>query len=144
MRTKIISWTAAVCLQAGICSIAQAQLLEDVEMRLEGNDAIVQIRFVTPVQLQGTVSSRSGDLLQIFYGILPTSDRLNPVTSERRIRGRAGLPMIIITDDDAAFDGANRRLVVRFGETTRHRVRPGRDRQSIEIVLEGRGTRPGG
>lgn len=130
----------AVCMQAGIVSIAQAQMIDDVELRRDGNHAVVQLHFVAPVQFQRTVAMRSGDLVQVHYNILISPATLNLVRNERRIDGIPGLPQIIITDDDDGRNAANRQLLLRFSEPTRQRVRAGRDSHSIEIVLEGRGA----
>lgn len=140
MTRKNIRWILAACLQAALLCTAQAQLLEEIELRREGDHAVVQVRFVTPVQLQRTVSSSNGQSVQIFYGVLPTSERLNQITSERNINGLRGLPNMLLTDESVARDNVSRRLRLRFGEDTRYRVRAGRDRQGIEIVLEGRGA----
>lgn len=122
-----------------LSAYARAQLLEEIELRREGNNAVVQVRFVTPVQLQRSVSTQNGNLLQIYYSILPTAERLNLITSERRISDLPGLPPMLVTDEDALRDGVNRRVLLRFDEQTRYRVRAGRDRRGIEIVLEGLG-----
>lgn len=140
MTRKNIRWILAACLQAALLCTAQAQLLEEIELRREGEHAVVQVRFVTPVQLQRTVSSSNGQSVQIYYSVLPTSERLNQITSERHITGLRGLPNMLLTDEDVARDTVSRRLLLRFGEDTRYRVRAGRDRQGIEIVLEGRGA----
>lgn len=140
MTRTTARWTLAACAQAALLSAAQAQLLEEIELRREGNDAVVQVRFVTPVQFQRSVSTQNGRLLQIFYSILPTGERLNQVTSERRLKDLPGLPPMIITDEDALRDGVNRKLVLRFGEATRYRVRAGRNQRGLEIVLDGRGA----
>lgn len=130
----------AVCMQAGIVSIAQAQMIDDVELRRDGNHAVVQIHFVAPVQLQRVVAMRSGDLVQVYYNITSSPATLNLVRTERRVDDVQGLPKIIITDDDDGRNAANRQLLLRFSEPTRQRVRAGRDSQTLEIVLEGRGA----
>ena len=60
-----------------------AQVLDDVEARRDGRDAIVTVRFAAPVQLVRTVAARSGDLAQVYYDVLATGDALNLVTTER-------------------------------------------------------------
>jgi multidrug resistance efflux pump len=140
MTRPPLRWTAAACLQATLLATAQAQLLEDIELRREGKDAVAQVRFVTPVQFQRTVSTQNGTLLQIFYSVLPTGERLNQITSERRLSGIPGLPSLLVTDEDAGRDGVHRMLLLRFSEATRYRVRAGRDQRGLEIVLDGRGS----
>jgi len=67
---------------------AQAQLIDEVDYRREGNDAVLQIRLITEVQYQRAAIGRSGDLTQAFYLLLPTRQTLNLVTAERRLSAR--------------------------------------------------------
>lgn len=140
MRTRVIPNVLALALLASLAPCAQAQLLEEIELRREGEHAIVQVRFVTPVQFQRSVATDNGRLLQINYNILPTPERLNQITSERLINNLPGLPAMRVTDEDLGRDGVTRRLLLRFDEQTRYRVREGRDRRGLEVVLEGRGA----
>lgn len=140
MTTRILRHLLVLAPLACLFTHAQAQLLEEIELRREGDNAIVQVRFVTPVQFQRSVATDNGQLLQINYNILPTSERINPITSERRISNLPGLPTMRVTDEDLGRDGVTRRLLLRFDEQTRYRVREGRDRRGIEVVLEGRGA----
>ena len=42
----------AVFVQLGVCSAAFGQLLDEVDFRREGNNAIVRIHFGAPIQFQ--------------------------------------------------------------------------------------------
>lgn len=133
----------AACVCAGFASVAQAQFLEDVELRQEGANAVALIKFVTPVQYTSSVSARASDLVQAFYNVLPTRDQVSDITSERRLPGAGAIPSIIITDEannNTAQVNASRKLVIRFGTPVKFRVRAGRDNRSIEVVLEGLGS----
>jgi tetratricopeptide (TPR) repeat protein len=133
----------------GLCALllagtAHAQLIDDVDIRREGADAVLQIRFITGVQYLRSVSTRSGDQTLVFYRVLPTRQALELVTSERRLAARAGtggtagLPAIIVTDEAATGRIANeRRVIVRFASPVKHRVRAVRGDRGIDIVLEG-------
>ncbi|TXC67322.1 hypothetical protein FSC37_21370 [Piscinibacter aquaticus] len=46
---------------------AHAQLIDDVEFRRDGADAIVQVRFVTPVVFRRALLAASGDSVQVLY-----------------------------------------------------------------------------
>lgn len=118
----------------------RAQLVDDVELRREGDDAVVQVRFVTPVQFQRTLVARSGDLGQVYYELLPTRDTLNLITSERRIPGGAGTPLLILTDEAAGGAERSRKLVLRFAGITNFVARAGAGNRSIELVLHGKGS----
>lgn len=134
-------WPIAALAQICFAPMTYAQLMEDIDIRRDGNHAVVNIRFVTPVQFQRAVTSRSGDLVQVFYTLLPTSETLNLMTGERRLAGGGGLPQLIVTDETAGREtGSSRKLLIRVSTPTRLRVRAGRDKQSIEVVMEGLGT----
>lgn len=125
----------AAPLLAAIAPCVQAQFIDDVEWRRDGDAAVLQVRFVTPVQYRRSLAG--GDLLQVFYDVLPAPALPEAATSERRV-GVAGLPNLVITDETAGRDPLARRLVVRFAAPTPARVRAGRDERTLEIVLDGR------
>ena len=132
----------AACICAGFAATANAQFVDDVEVRQEGANAVIEVKFVTPVLYSRSISARASDLVQSFYTVLPTRDQINDITSERRIAGAGEIPTIVITDESdnsTAQLNASRRLVVRFAAPVRFRVRAGRDNRSIELVLDGLG-----
>ncbi len=137
--------TAVVCL-ASVAPAVHAQMIDDVEYRRDGADAVLQVRFVTEIQYQRAALARSGDFTQAFYLVLPTRQSLNRITSERRVpardgdAGKPGLPAILITDEATSGAAGNeRRLVVRLATPVAHRVRAGRGNRTIEIVIDGGG-----
>src|SRR4051812_45545767 len=97
-RTLLNPAVPAVLL-ACAASLARAQLLDSVEVRREGRDAVAAIRFVTPVQMQRTVVSRSSDLVQVYYQLLPTAEALRPMPGERRLAGGGTLPQVAVTEE---------------------------------------------
>ncbi|MFG6468170.1 tetratricopeptide repeat protein [Roseateles sp. BYS87W] len=114
---------------------AHAQVLDDVEARREGANAVVTVRFAAPVQLVRTVSARSGDLAQVYYDVLATGDAPNLVTSERRVPLAQGGFLVLLTDEAAGTTERSRKLVLRFGAATQFTARPGQNNRSIELVL---------
>ena len=121
---------------------AQAQVVDDIELRREGTNAIVAIKFVTPVQYSNSVSARASDLVQIFYTVLPTREPVNLQRSERRLPAAGGIPSMTVRDESATAvtpNSASRKLLVSFGSPLKFAVRPGRDVRSVEIVLLGLG-----
>jgi tetratricopeptide (TPR) repeat protein len=132
----------AACICAGFASTVSAQLIDDIELRKEDSNAIVTVKFVTPVQYSKSISARASDLVQVYYSVIPTREKIDVVTSERRIPGGGGIPSLIVRDESAintAQASTNRKLVIRFGVATRFKVRAGRNSRSIDIVLEGLG-----
>ena len=129
---------------------AQAQLIDDVEYRREGADAVLQIRLITEIQYQRAAIGRSGDLTQAFYLLLPTRQTLNLITAERRLAARgapaegSGLPGIVVTDEASSGRAANeRRVLIRLDRAVPHQVRAGRGGRTIEVVLTGMGEAVG-
>lgn len=134
---KTMQWLLAAVFIFSLHPVAVAQLIEDIELRREGPNAIANIQFVTAIQYQRTVVSRAGDLAQAFYDVLPSRERLNLVTSQRRVVGGGAFPRLVVTDEGVDRGNLSRKLIVRFGAPTRFRVRAGRGNRSIEIVMEG-------
>jgi tetratricopeptide (TPR) repeat protein len=133
----------AICLFAGFTPIANAQLVDDIELRREGRNAIAQIKFTTPVQYSKSISARALDLIQVFYTVLPHRDQISDINSERHVDGTANIPSMTVADEPvhgAAQANPTRKLVVRFATPVRFKVRQGRGNRSIEIVLEGLAT----
>ncbi len=122
---------------------AQAQIVDEVDIRREGADAVVSVRFATEVQFQRAVSTRSGDLTQIAYNLLTvTNTRLGTPVQVRKLRADKGLPEIEVADEADRSDRGDqaRRLVLRFGAPVTTRVRACRDNRSIDIVIVGKGS----
>lgn len=137
---RIASYLVAPALMATACA-AQAQLLEDVDLKREGADAVVQVRFTVPVQYRRSLSSRANDLTQAYYDVVTRS--LSPsvlLSSERRIAATPGLPQITVTDESVGRGDLSRKLIVRFSTPTPFRVRAGKGDRAIEIVLTGLGA----
>ncbi len=116
---------------------AHAQLIDDVELRREGANTVVQVRFATAIQYRRSTATRAGDLVQAFYDVVPSRSLPALVVSERRLAGSGSLPTIVLTDDSAGRETLGRRLVIRFDTPVPYRVRAGRGDRTIEIVLEG-------
>ncbi|MBX3636309.1 MAG: tetratricopeptide repeat protein [Rubrivivax sp.] len=138
-----------LCLLATLTSAlmaapVQAQLLDDVEWRRQGDDAVLLIRLVVPVQLQRVAASRTNDQWSLFYRVLPNAEPAAAGGAERLLPARdGGVPGLRITDDLGVQlrSGADRRLVLRLQSGLPLKVRPGPDPRSIELVAEGRGRR---
>ncbi|HJV68687.1 outer membrane protein assembly factor BamD [Ideonella sp.] len=119
---------------------ARAQVMEDVELRREGADAIVVVRFNVPVQYRRAVAASSNDLVQIVYDVVPSRDKPRFIEGERRTIGGDGIPRLTITEEGGSSGELDRRLVVRLVPPAKFKVRGGADRRSIEVVLEGLGA----
>jgi hypothetical protein len=134
-----------LCLLAA--AAARAQILDDLEFRREGADAVLQIRFTTGVQYQRSVVARSGDETLIFYRVLPARQSLTLQTAERRLparpgaNGGSGLPAVRVVDEGSVVGrDTDRRVLVRLGAPAKQRVRAGRTDRVLELVFEGLGA----
>lgn len=141
MHMRNILWPLAVTGQLCLATLAQAQLMDDIDIRVDGKDAVAVVRFSVPVQFQRSVAARSGDLVQVFYNTLPRKDSTLTQVGERRIAGGSGLPQLVVTDEAVSNDDLfKRKLLVRLSKATPLKVRAGRNKESLEIVLEGLGS----
>jgi len=119
---------------------AHAQLIDDVEFRRDGADAILQVRFVTPVVFRRALLGGSGDSVQILYDLVDAREAQNVVPSERRLKGGGDMPDFIVTDESPARTGLGRRLAVRLSKPATLRARAGSGNRTIELVLPGLGA----
>jgi hypothetical protein len=136
MTHQRIFWLTAFVVQAAAFSVAHAQVIDDIEIRREGGNAVVQFHFIGSVQLIRSVNVRSGDLVQIYYNYLTNNDTAALAKTERLIRGVPGLPPFTLLDEPDSRSSNSRRLMLRFPQAVRQQVRMGRDRQSIELILD--------
>jgi hypothetical protein len=137
----LIKYLVAVFV-AGLTSLVHAQLLEDVALRRDGPNAVVQVRFVLQVRLQRVVATGSEDLAQVLYDVVDLGGlrAFNAKAGQRRVlSGGDGIPRLTVTDDEVIGNTATRKLGVRFDRPVRFNVRTGPGDRTIEIVLEGLG-----
>jgi tetratricopeptide (TPR) repeat protein len=128
---------AAVCLLL-LEAPARAQLIDELELRRDGPDAVLQVRLITEIQFLRAAVGRAGDQTQAFYRLLPTRQALNLVTAERRMVAHGDFPGIVVTDESSVGrSGSERRLVLRLDRPLAHKVRAGRGNRSIEFVFAG-------
>jgi hypothetical protein len=124
---------------------AHADVLEDIDVRREGVNAVVQIRLAMPISFVRATASRTSDLTQAYYRVRPSlSDKPSYVPGERRVVEIKGLPVITIEDEPVQtgfLQDPNRRLVMALGQASKFKVRTGKGDRSIELVLEGLGSK---
>jgi hypothetical protein len=122
-----------------LTSAARAQIVDDVDWRREGNDAVLQISFTVPVQYRRAVIATTSDLAQVFYDIRPTTVLPQLVPGERGLPASEGLPGVTIADE-SVFGALGRKLVVKFDRPLQFRVGAGRGNCCIDIVIPGAGA----
>jgi hypothetical protein len=140
MKNRPIFLPTVVIAQAFLATVAHAQILDEVEVKREGKDAVAAIRFTVPVQFQRSIASKSGDLIQVFYNILQSNDATITQVGERRLAGGNGMPQFVITDEAVSNDDLlKRKLLIRISQPAAMKARAGRNKESLEIVLDGMG-----
>lgn len=130
----------ALPLAALASAAAHAQLIDDVEFRRDGADAVLQVRFVAPVVFRRALLAGSGDSVQILYDLVDAREAQNVVPSERRLKGGGDMPDFIVSDESPARAGLGRRLAVRLSKPATLRARAGSGNRTIELVLPGLGA----
>lgn len=139
--TRLVSRPLALAALIAFATPAvQAQIIDDLTLRRDGNDAVMTIRMSVQVQFRRSVASGADDLVQIYYDILTSREQPNFIDGERRQLLNGALPRVVVTEDGTARELTNRKLVVRADKGMRMRARGGRDNRSIEVVFEGQGA----
>lgn len=130
----------ACAIALAFATTAHAQLIDDIEVRRVGADAVLQLRFATEVQFQRALSTRSNDLTLVSYTLLASTNASYRGGQGLRLGERQGLPQIQLADEAEQNSERGRRIVLRFAEPTRVTVRAGPRGRSIDIVLHDRGA----
>ncbi len=119
---------------------AYAQVVDSIDVRREGADAVIQVRFTTEVQFVRALTTRSNDLLFVSYSLVSAFNSQLRASEGQRLGAPQGLPILRIADEVESGE-RNRRLVLRFAEPIKARARAGQGNRTIEIVLEGQGAK---
>lgn len=130
-RPGLVAAAAALC-----CTLAHAQLIDQFDVRREGDDAVLQLRFATEIQFQRAVTTRAGDLTLISYTLVTAFNSQVRATQGMQLGRQEGLPRMTLADE-AVGGERSRRLVLRTLDATSLAVRAGAGNRSIEIVLRG-------
>lgn len=133
-RTTI---SAAALLTAG--AALHAQTIDQFDVRREGNNAVLQLRFATEIQFQRSFSTSSGDLTLIFYSLTTSTNSALRATQGMTLDAAQGLPRLTLADESDRGE-RNRKIVLRTADSTRVAVRAGQGNRSIEIVFRGAGA----
>jgi TolA-binding protein len=111
---------------------AHAQVIDQIDVNPQGNEAEISIRFATTVQYQRHQPATQGNLLQIEFlftgGVDPTRGAL--LTETRRAPENP-----YVAPFEVSFDNRNRFLTVKFNRFTTYAVRQGKDGRSISVFV---------
>ncbi len=118
---------------------AHAQTIDQYDVRREGDNIVLQLRFTTEIQFQRSIAASAGDLTFIYYALTATTNAELRVTQGLTVQAAQGLPRVTI-DDESERDTRNRKIVLRTANNARLEVRAGPGNRSIEVVFIGVGA----
>jgi hypothetical protein len=131
-----------VALAVGVLSLpAHAGFIVDqVQVRRVGEDAVLELQFTTEVQYQRLIATAAGDTIVIAYQLVSMTNReVGPGSQLLALDHLRGLDRVRLTDEPAQGD-RERRLVLRLGSASGVSARSGSDGRRLTIVLAGRGA----
>jgi hypothetical protein len=130
--------TSLVAAATALASASHAQTIDQFDVRREGNNAVLQLRFATEIQFQRSFSTRSGDQTLIFYALTTTTNAELRASQGMTLDAAQGLPRLTLADESDRGE-RNRKIILRTAGNTRVEVRAGQGNRSIEIVFLGAG-----
>jgi hypothetical protein len=131
--------TSLVAAAAALASASHAQTIDQFDVRREGTNAVLQLRFATEIQFQRSFSTRSGDQTLIFYALTTTTNAELRASQGMTLDAKQGLPRLTLSDESDRGE-RNRKIILRTADSTRLEVRAGQGNRSIEIVFLGAGA----
>jgi len=116
--------------------LAHAQLIEDVEVVRAEGQAIVRVRFVTPIQYVRHAPATNGDLLKIEFQLVGrTTANINQQEEYRKPRAVDGLPSFRLIYAATQAAQPVKSLQLRFASPVRFRVAMGEGNRSLRILV---------
>ncbi|MEY2684747.1 MAG: hypothetical protein RJA09_1891 [Pseudomonadota bacterium] len=119
-------------------TVAQAQHIDEVDVKRSGTDRVLTIRFTSPIKLLRSVSTANSPLTQIYYQT-STREELNPQTKEYPIKGANNNGLVVLIDQHVGPAINDRKLVLRSVDDNQAAVRLGRGDRTLEVILKGLG-----
>ena len=113
---------------------AMAEILDDLDVRAEGNDAVVRIRFGARVQYLAHAPLGTADLVEIAFVLVSNDAQQTTVEEYRRIPGNGTFPAVTVTYP-VQLTTTTKRVRVQFSRRVQFTVRPGGDSRTIEVVI---------
>jgi hypothetical protein len=133
---NFLTRTSLIAAAAALAGASHAQTIDQFDVRREGNNAVLQLRFATEIQFQRSFSTRSGDQTLIFYALTTTTNAELRASQGMTLDAKQGLPRLTLADESDRGE-RNRKIVLRTADSTRLEVRAGQGNRSIEIVFLG-------
>src|SRR6266571_2057825 len=100
---------------------ADAQVIDNIEVRRVGDEAEVVIRFNTPIQYQRHSPPTRGEIVNLYFQFLALDGTESVLTREQRSVPRSELLEALV----ATYPEPNSAMSIRFGSVTNYRVPQG-------------------
>jgi tetratricopeptide (TPR) repeat protein len=132
-RLGLALLSLTLALMAGL---TQAQTLEDIDVRVQGEQRIVRIRFNASVSFLQISPANDADLYTLRFEMLAGDEAIlrQAVGESRRLGAAEGLPEMVFS---YAADPVNRikQMTVRLSRVTAVQARQGNNARSIELLI---------
>lgn len=127
VRSAVLA--AVALLMIGVAATtANAQVIERIEINQVGDEAEIQIQFITRIQYLRQASFNNGDV-RLYFNLLDV-DALDPRLVPESMDSP---PSDIAPHFTVSYPELDSSLAVKFGRVLSYRVRPGKDGRSISI-----------
>lgn len=133
--TAPIARFAAFALLCLLAMAAQAQLLDDLDVRRDGAEAVLRIRFSVQIQYQRHAPTGEADLVQVYFRITGGEEEAGRVIEEQRRHPASELLPAVSVLYPPQPQAQQRRIDIQFGSKVRFRIRPGEDNRSLLVIV---------
>jgi len=115
----------------------RGEVLEELEVRAEGPDAVVRVKFAARVQYLRHAPLQRASLVEISFQFVSGARESN-IEEHRALRGRGSLPNVRVTYP-VQVGSPIKRLKVEFSREVEFLIGAGQDNRELEIVIIGAG-----
>jgi tetratricopeptide (TPR) repeat protein len=126
-------WIAGLVV-ACATAIAQAQILDTVEVTAEGANAVVRIRFNVLIQYLRHVPTSSGSSIQVFFQVTASDEAATAIVEEERRPPPSDLVPRVRVVYPSQAPGVQRRLDITFEQPITFRLRPEDNRTLVVLI----------
>lgn len=122
---------AVIVLLAGVAALpANAQVIDRIDINQAGDEAEVQIHFVSQIQYLRQALLKNGEI-RLYFNLLEI-DALDP---KLIFETKKSPPSDIVPRFTLTYPELDSSLTIKFGKKVDYRVRPGKDGRSISIFI---------
>jgi len=138
MIKALIQWIFTG-LMLGLAQLANAQLLDEIEINPVAGGAEVNIRFASQIQYLRHYPKDSGDKIQVYFRLLALDTPEPLQTKELRKSPPSNLlPSFTVSyNTSGSCDAAssNHCVVIQFSRPVQYKIKPGKDAYSVTLQV---------